>query len=476
MPTAGSYTATIHYYKQSTNGCYPEIVCPNATVSISGNTFTISLGACNNGAVLTSDFSTAFTIYVNLVSNTGGNNYFFQNINGVCTLPLPIVLSSFTVEYAPNNSKQLLLKWTTQQEDNASRFVIERNSVASSSVTNMDIGAVAATNTSGPVSYSFTDIYPLDTKDGGKNWYRLRMEDLDGRVAYSNYVYITCNNCNVTPPQVDCSSYSINGPSYLCSGTADYAISNQLFYNKYTWSTDNTYALLNSNTGPATSLTQWSNGLTTLQVTLSRCTSGTATRYKTIEVGKPVEGWYFSQLGSGYIDLIPDLMGNNYVPPGLTTVHISKPAGYTPTWSYLWGSVTSWSSSNGILQFTMPSGGDATFQVDVNTPNCGMATEYFTFVEDGSYSYYSLSPNPATSQVSLYVDDHKLQQQHMSRQPEHTIQQVIVTDRMGNTVLQQKYAANTSRITLNIAALKTDMYTIRVFNGKSWKAMKFIKR
>jgi hypothetical protein len=49
-------------------------------------------------------------------------------------------------------------------------------------------------------------------------------------------------------------------------------------------------------------------------------------------------------------------------------------------------------------------------------------------------------------------------------------------DRFGNVVRQQKYPANTRKATLNVSGLSTDMYVVRIFDGKNWSSTKFLKK
>src|SRR5580704_8531103 len=61
--------------------------------------------------------------------------------------PLPVVLVGFTV--TPNADKTVTVSWTTQQETNSSRFVVERSVDA---FTWLPIGTVAAKGSSSQAS------------------------------------------------------------------------------------------------------------------------------------------------------------------------------------------------------------------------------------------------------------------------------------------------------------------------------------
>ncbi len=102
----------------------------------------------------------------------------FKNDN----ITLPIVLTQF---YAQKQSSNVVLQWTTSSEKNVAQFVVERSSDGKAFKT---IGTVAATgNSSISKNYSFTDQSPFTASD---NYYRLRVQDLDGSITYSKIIII----------------------------------------------------------------------------------------------------------------------------------------------------------------------------------------------------------------------------------------------------------------------------------------------
>ncbi len=92
------------------------------------------------------------------------------------TAALPVTLLEFkgqTVE------KSIALFWTTVNETATKEFIIERSSDLNSFE---PIGIVKASSNSGSNYYEFTDPLPLS----GKNYYRLKMTEKDGKSSYSN--------------------------------------------------------------------------------------------------------------------------------------------------------------------------------------------------------------------------------------------------------------------------------------------------
>ena len=79
----------------------------------------------------------------------------------------------------PANGSVNNLKWSTSQEQNSSRFIVERSSNGRSFE---EIGVVAASGYSNETrNYRFTDPSPVK----GVNYYRLRMIDMDNTFKYS---------------------------------------------------------------------------------------------------------------------------------------------------------------------------------------------------------------------------------------------------------------------------------------------------
>jgi len=120
-------------------------------------------------------------IYVCYLSINNGciERTYTYNLVGDCYMILPLKLASFTGrrESSINN-----LYWKTLSETNLLHFIIERkNSIGAY----QPVGRVAAIGNSNQLlSYTFKDKSPL----AGRNFYRLKMVDLDGRFSYSNIV------------------------------------------------------------------------------------------------------------------------------------------------------------------------------------------------------------------------------------------------------------------------------------------------
>ena len=100
--------------------------------------------------------------------------------------PLPVKLISFNSECVNGLTS---LKWQTASEVNSDYFQIER------SIDGIDWYEISKVTASGfsnnIVNYEFTDI----NSEGFVGYYRLKQVDFDGKFEYSNFIYVSNNNC-----------------------------------------------------------------------------------------------------------------------------------------------------------------------------------------------------------------------------------------------------------------------------------------
>jgi len=123
---------------------------------------------------------------------------------------LPLTLLSFEGKAASHGNN---LTWTTTEEMNVNRFVIERSENA---LNFYSIGTVPAKNISGDQQYQFAD-------DNMSNmvsvYYRLKMEDIDGSFSYSSAILITNQSKNTERFFVSRSPSNLNS-FYIRSNTS----------------------------------------------------------------------------------------------------------------------------------------------------------------------------------------------------------------------------------------------------------------
>ena len=116
-------------------------------------------------------YGTAYGVNYAEFTVTGFSEFWFSPAPFV----LPLTLLSFE---ANKQNEQHWLNWQTSNEINVKEFIIERSS---DGIIFNAIGNLLAANTAGVHTYSYKDVSPLK----GKNFYRLKMIDLDGKFSYS---------------------------------------------------------------------------------------------------------------------------------------------------------------------------------------------------------------------------------------------------------------------------------------------------
>jgi len=125
---------------------------------------------------------TSRDVTANFVNKNGINNFgrFTLSTSGN---PLPVRFILFNAQCANN---KVAITWTTAQEQNASRFDIERSVDAANWTV---IGTKpAAGNTNAEHSYTFFDNNPSQN-----NFYRIAEYDLNGKVQYTGILRSGCN-------------------------------------------------------------------------------------------------------------------------------------------------------------------------------------------------------------------------------------------------------------------------------------------
>ncbi|MBL7739553.1 MAG: T9SS type A sorting domain-containing protein [Chitinophagaceae bacterium] len=106
-------------------------------------------------------------------------------------LALPVTLISFTGQWSSDKTTAQLT-WTTAREINSGKFIIQHSSDNGNTWSN--IGTVNANgNSNFNQSYNFKDLHP-----SLKNWYRLKIVDIDGEYSYSKVVILTTESAEAT--------------------------------------------------------------------------------------------------------------------------------------------------------------------------------------------------------------------------------------------------------------------------------------
>lgn len=270
-----------------------------------------------------------------------------------------------------------------------------------------------------------------------------------------------------------------------CTSPSQYNVPAGLEGCTYQWTVSNNLQILGGQGTATVSVqaianTNW-NYTGTITCTLTTALKG---RTRVLVVNKSVtfsiasiEGYYTTGNTVTQNPLQVDYNGDNPVSPWTTSyVTITSPEITTQTWTLQSGNPSSWqfNSQTNKLEMVLPSNGWALFRLNSPT-TCGNAQfEFLFYATDGSF--YRMSPNPASSNVSIAVDEEKIAKQNIAKSNDQDIREVIITDKTGIVKQRNVYGKSTRQINLNVSALKPDIYLVRIFNGKLWTTLRFIKQ
>lgn len=147
---------------------------------------TITPAIINNGgtAGVASNIHFEFNLGESFTTTIGNGTFITQGLLQPITLtqsPLPVLGLEFNAKRV-NNSK-VQLDWKTVQEIDNKGFYVERKKETDVNFTQLHFVKSAAPNgnSSLPLNYSHVDTNSF----GGKTYYRLKQEDIDGKFMYS---------------------------------------------------------------------------------------------------------------------------------------------------------------------------------------------------------------------------------------------------------------------------------------------------
>ena len=477
----GTYNLELYYYDQD-QFTSPTVDFNNVSVAVNNGVMTITAPSGSFPSLATNgrwSLPDAYPGYIKLTSGAFSTIMFwYQNPDGstgINCVPLPIDYNSFT---GTLSGSQVVLNWQTGLEQNSTYIEIYRYSGGSGGY--YKIGQVpAAGNSSLPVNYTFTDPHPCST-----NVYYLKMLNSQGTPSiFSNSVSVGCSSCSCSLPSPVFCNFTINGPDHICSleTPTPYSLSSPVpNYSTIAWSLDipNPAHL---NTYPAFDRTQVSllmrgSGSVVLTATLSGCTNAIT---KTVVFGVP------NPSINAYVNC-PDLSASVYYAPGAL--------------SYTW-SLTD--EATGIAQTSttlLPSYGTQISGRDyydigmTYTNGCGTSLPATVYgfncpgggIGDPPVDGFAVSPNPSSGVVSIGMTPPSAAMRPLTGAAEKSgsaaalpaVQQKIylvrVTDAAGNVRKTFSYPQGEEKVSVNISDLNSGIYTIQVYNKKTWSSRQVV--
>lgn len=277
----------------------------------------------------------------------------------------------------------------------------------------------------------------------------------------------------------------INGPSTIaCTTPTQFSTLPNLLDVIYEWTVTNGLQIISGQGTSTVTISGFPNnnvGSGFLTLTLRSPTKGRTRIYTTSKQiflsNGSVLGYYNSPTNSSQ-PLAPfsrlNQTTNNTCISVATNMII--PAGSTVTWSgpantseIIWGQ----SGNNANIYFT---GLNQTIILSLSVTNsCGTTTLNYRFTCTSTNSCgitplrVAISPNPSSSNMQVSLAD------KVNSNFKMDISEIRILDKSGNLKFKKTYGGGQKNINLNILTLPPDVYTILVFDGRTWTTEKFIK-
>ncbi|MEO6870168.1 MAG: T9SS type A sorting domain-containing protein [Ginsengibacter sp.] len=268
------------------------------------------------------------------------------------------------------------------------------------------------------------------------------------------------SSISITPP-----SLSISGNSVLCSGSATYSVSNLPCNASVIWSASPAGIVsLSCTSCNSTTITKTGDGSVTLTATVSNvCGSNPIVLNKQVAVGYSLTGTISGSNTPMYTV--------NSISAGPTTVTFQWP-GVTGISCYQSSSNPSVSQTGFIYYpsqskfwFTLSSGQSIT--VSFSGTGCGgttIATRSFTV----STHYYMVTPNPASSSITISPNAQSYEQKTSNIQAtSNGIRLITITDVTGVVKQQQEFGGNASKVQMNVSNLPRGTYFVQIKDGRT---------
>lgn len=477
IPNGSSYTMTVTYTSQDLFTYGQTITTSPVSVTVTnnmnGNTSPGQIIIASSSSMgIPTDANNGYSLVTTegVVKITGGSlsgtwsqSWQYEQLN--CD-PLPLFLTSF--QFDPNYSSNSYFKinWQTLDEHDVSHFVLQRS-------TNGHTFTDFVLEPSAGPSSNYLNYTVYVNRINATTYYRLKwINSTYGTYEYSKIIWKSASGVSSNPPTNFCSYTSLEGPSTVTCNPATYKIHNAQA-GTINWSLSGSYGTVSStNAGTQAIVTPSSS--TYGYGTLTATPSGGCTKSLSLQLGFP-EPWgdIWTSADQSIILQTRDV-GYNYIYENTWVYFRVDGATSASQYSYDAGTISSPYFDGTYMSFYMPTNSWASFSATVTIGSC-TKTFHYDFMAQPYPSYYSVGPNPASSELTIYVDDEKLKQQKVQKSSDQSIQKIMITDRLGNVLMQKTFSADTRKATLNISRLSTDVYVVKIFNGKQWVPIKFFK-
>jgi hypothetical protein len=355
-------------------------------------------------------------------------------------------------------------------------------------VSALDVATFNTTTFSQKYSGGINPLYPSRSANF------IAQETVQNQPTQTNNVHIrfTARNArwmfnemeNVTPNTENCSSTSacqaagffITGDASLCSGSKTYTFNSVHPNAPVTWSvTPGGIVSLVTNADKSVTLTKIGDGVVTLTGSATTCGVQTGNITKQITVGGPIiEFVNFTNGVTGQAHFCSSHIGNQFecffsTPPTNTSIEYRILS--WPSLNVVYTDPNSYPTGSPITVFYTPSPGWYVLEVRA-TNDCGTGdwvgfeVEYKDCTERGGGEWFRVqtSPNPASSDINVTIDQEKTEVKELSSS--ETVHYILYDFNKAKAVKQWKFLNNQKQYKLNIQGIKTGQYVLIVTKGK----------
>jgi hypothetical protein len=258
-----------------------------------------------------------------------------------------------------------------------------------------------------------------------------------------------------------------------CTSSTTFFVPNLLGCS-YVWTTSSNLQIVSGQNTPTVSVMAIGGGNSTgtLSVTITdtKGRNRTLTVTNQVTIALPVQGEF--SINGNYGNFL-----NNYNwVYGVTKARLTTPGIISTDWYFDSGDWPVYYQNNpgGELEFLIEGDQTASFRA-ISQTNCGTQYNVYTFHRDGIYSY-RIAPNPTTNTLTLSVSEQPNKKGKGNFEKGQSIREIIILDKLGNIVMNKKYPPETRSINLFVGGFRTDVYTVKIFNGSTWTSQKFVKQ
>ncbi len=291
----------------------------------------------------------------------------------------------------------------------------------------------------------------------------LTLTPVCGSVQKNVSATVTANgnnyNTNTSAVTITPATLTITDNKSLCSGSANYSVSNVPCGATVTWSVSPSgIANLSCTTCNQTTLTAVSNGSVTLSATVANgCGSGS----ELISVGVPAAPTSISAVTS--IEDIDMLVDGGIMPSNVTSYN--------------------WYNNNVLVPNQHTSECDILVTCNVNyliavqaVNACGVSLKYSKLEKAPCGGGYTISPNPSSgivtvSSTSTNPSQNKTESTTISQ---NKIYQLKVLDQAGNVLKVFTYSGGISTTQVDLSSLSNGTYILQIYNNVNWTSQQIV--